>query len=735
MPRLLASPVATALIVLALLVALLVNPSGARAQGSGLDPSGYLPKGTMTLKTVTGDLDGDGRDDLVALYSLRPSGSNIAHAGLLVLQTTDDGVKPLHLFGAPPNDLRQEPTLDPNGSTDLALKDVTGDGRPEIVLTVKNKFQEPTPRTSLWVFGLGMVPVPSDDDLGPVAPPWAGTGFVLQAFLEGNTVTILPPSPGSPSPASALRREMTGQRLSGPDPSVILSETFYWRNDGFRLGARSLRLPDDAAVTASSPETAVLLFYGALARGDAQGATAFLGDDLRASRSAMAPANPIPPSRPIRVEELRLAHDYLVGEPPSATDRDVYVRVSMRDPRAADSGTEDPQAAVAPQGRYTDAGIWHVHKDGDQWRLASGSLHQTVDLVSVTDALPSGVTPLETASGDLRGRGAEDVAVLLTPPGRFASVEPWVLFGRASGSGGDGGFEPGVPLRSFLPDDDTLGGPGGSIAVEDVTGDGKPEVTYTGIVGAHAAVLWVLGWTGSTLAPLFAEVSNSPAIGLEDLDGDGTPEIVLGQSGYCGSYAASPHLTFAFRWQDGAYQSASWRYPGLNDGIDDFVSEILSNVHSGDKLDDARVCMNHMLAMANAFRGKATETRTAYRAYAEERQRLPDDERRFVRPAYLPAPYVEDDLRAVLEAVEGGQFPSWGSAETAVLHDLLGDALLDQASYHQSEADSLTNRGKDDQAREARRKASEARQAATREYQAALTLDPTDDEARRAVGG
>ncbi|HZO29370.1 MAG TPA: hypothetical protein VFH48_25630, partial [Chloroflexota bacterium] len=59
---------------------------------------------------------------------------------------------------------------------------------------------------------------------------------------------------------------------------------------------------------------------------------------------------------------------------------------------------------------------------------------------------------------------------------------------------------------------------------------------------------------------------------------------------------------------------------------------------------------------------------------------------------------------------------------------------LDRARGYQYEADSAAEPGKVDAAREARRKASEARQAATREYQAALALDPTDEEARRALG-
>jgi hypothetical protein len=61
--------------------------------------------------------------------------------------------------------------------------------------------------------------------------------------------------------------------------------------------------------------------------------------------------------------------------------------------------------------------------------------------------------------------------------------------------------------------------------------------------------------------------------------------------------------------------------------------------------------------------------------------------------------------------------------------------LIERARSQQYDAESADRDGKVDLARESRRAASETRQAATREYQAALDLDPTDEEARRAVGG
>ena len=43
-------------------------------------------------------------------------------------------------------------------------------------MTVTTQYQEPKPRTTLWVFGRGDVPAQPNDANGPPAPAWAGTG-------------------------------------------------------------------------------------------------------------------------------------------------------------------------------------------------------------------------------------------------------------------------------------------------------------------------------------------------------------------------------------------------------------------------------------------------------------------------------------------------------------------------------------------------------------------------------
>jgi hypothetical protein len=717
-------------IIVATFLILLLMVGIADARAADADPADYLPSGAAIRQTARGDVDGDGRDDLVALYSLQGAASAPIRASLLILLATDDGVRPVHLFGAPPEGLRGEPTLDPAGSTDLALSDLNGDGIGEIQLSVNVQYQEPKRRTLLWVFGRGDGPVRSDDNARPF-PPWAGTGFRLEVFLEGTQVTAVAPGPLNPDRTVALRREAEERRLGGPDPALDVSETYVWRDGGYRLGMRSLTLPAETGSTARAPETAVLAFYNAVAAGDLQSATNLLGDDLQASRSANPAGDPTASERALRVEEIRTVDEYVGQRMRSDTERLVYVRVSLDDSRVdpPPPSADAESVETAPQSllpRQTIAGTWRTQKVGEQWRLVAADLHETANLDAISASLPPGATVVQTAGADLRGLGTEDIVVLANGPGRYATLEPYVILVGAAGP------VRAVPLGSFV-EGGVVGAVGGTIRADDVNADGKPEITFSAFVGAHSALLWVLQWDGSTFAPLFAEASNSPAIDLTDLDGDGIAEIVLGQSGYCGSYAASPRMAFAFRWENGAYRSASMRYPSLNDGIDEHAAGILTN-HLGDGRDDARACVQHMLATANAFRGRPADARTAYRTYAQHRQQTPDPSRSFVRPIYHGAPYLEADLRAVLAAAVSGEPPGWGSAEHAILHDLLGDALIDRARGYQFEAERAAERGDQDQAREARRKASEARQAATREYQAALELDPTDEEARRALG-
>lgn len=679
-----------------------------RARAVDVDPTDFLPSGSGILRTVQGDVDGDGRDDLITLYALPSQGSAPPHASVLVLLLGDDGPKPVHLFGTPPSDLRGEPILDPDGSTDLALRDLTGDGQNEIVLTVTNRFQNTAPEQLVWIFGRGDVPPAKNGALAASAPPWAGTGFRLVLFVQGAKVEINGPSD---SGGTAVMRQGDERVFTGPNPREQISETYRWRDDGFRLTERSLSVSPDIDFSAA-PETAVLGFYQAVGRGDHDAATALLDDAIRSSAPSGPFADPSAALPGLRIDEVRFINSGGALRARTSSEQQVYVRGS---------------ADVAGGQRQSFAGLWRVRPDGDHWRLVGADLHPTVDLGALADTLPSGAPIIQTASGDLRDRGSDDYAVLTSAPGRYPLVEPYVILA------GDTGLQPAVPLASFVSEA-ALGGPSGQVRIADVTGDGRPEITFDGIVGAHSEALWVIGWNGTTLTSLFEMVTNNPSMSLTDLDGDGIPEIEFGQSGYCGSYAASPVMVFAMRWEDGAYRPASSRFPEINAGLDDQASGVISTYPPGSEGNGARACVYHMLAMASAFRDKPAEMREQYRSYASLRLQTDARSPWSTRPIYLADEYVEDDLRAVLAAAASGANPGWGPPELAVLHDLLGDVLDTRAQDLDQQAQSADKRGQPGEAATAREQAADAKAAAKQEYQAALALDPSDAEAQRQVG-
>ncbi|MCC7369386.1 MAG: hypothetical protein IT306_13235 [Chloroflexi bacterium] len=709
---------ARAVLLFVLVVLQLLTIAPARAAES--DPAAFLPPNTIIRQTATGDLDSDGRDDTVTLFSVPgTTPGQPQRGGLLVLLNSKDGIRPVHLFGAPPTELRSEPVLDANGSSELQVRDLVGDGHPRIILTVTNRFPNAPPRTAIWIFGAGdsNVPPSDPDEHGTLPPPWAGAGFRVEAYLEGSGVSIEAAPGGGPA---VLRRQQAERGVQGRQTPPTVSETYRWAGDGYRLAERSLALPDDTP-TAATPEAAVIAFYAALARGDLAAATALLGDDLQASRSATASSSA--PSS-IRVEEVRVLDPLPArrhNSQTAPTEAVVAVRVSLPDPRI------DLATAEAEGRRVTIGGTWRAARIGESWRLIAADHHQTHDLDALMRQLPAASVLVQTAAGDVRGAGREDVAVLASGPGRFSPVEPYIVYD------GPNGLEPGAPISSYVAGG-LLGGPGGTVSIADVNADGKAELTFGAVVGAHSGLLWVLQWNGSTLVPLFVEGSNTPVVDLAELDGDGVAEIVLPQSGYCGSYAASPVMTFAFRWQDGAYQPASWRYPTLNDGLQDRADA--ANHSNGDDPGStaARACVQHMLALAAAFRGDAAAARAAYRQYSSLRRQAAPDARLFQQPIYLGAPYVALDLMTLIGVVERGERQGWSSTDRAILHDLLGDALLARAQGHLSQAEDAVRRNKPEQEREARQQASLTRQAAVEAYRAALALDPTDEEARRGLG-
>lgn len=239
-----------------LLVAVFLSPDIVGAQAAAPDPAGFLPPKATVLRTVQGDVDGDGLSDVVVLYSVPGFGSGPAEASLLVLLAQDTAYQPVHLFGTPTNDLRGNPVLYPDSTAELTLTDLTGDGRREIVLTVTSPQVEVARRVELYVFGRGeafMPPPDPDTDFDPPEPSWTGTGFRLEAYLEGASVTIEPPAAGGSSGDSVLRRQAPERQFDGRNLTAEVVEALTWRNDGFRLAERSISVPASASGLSGSP--------------------------------------------------------------------------------------------------------------------------------------------------------------------------------------------------------------------------------------------------------------------------------------------------------------------------------------------------------------------------------------------------------------------------------------------------------------------------------------------------
>jgi hypothetical protein len=139
---------------------------------------------------------------------------------------------------------------------------------------------------------------------------------------------------------------------------------------------------------------------------------------------------------------------------------------------------------------------------------------------------PAGTTPQGLAVGDLNGDGRQDIAVA-----NHASNNVSVLLG--SGSNGTVGFLPAV--GSPLPVSNgpaTANGPA-SVAIGDVTGDGKPDIATANDNSNNSSV-----FVGNGVGR-FVHMTGSPfstgmsplGVAVGDLDGDGRADVAVANRG------------------------------------------------------------------------------------------------------------------------------------------------------------------------------------------------------------
>lgn len=672
-------------VALCLIALLLPIAPGAAAQ----EIRAPLPPGATLLQQISGDTDGDGQADSVTLYSVRPPRGGPLELNIAVLRSGSGATA--QLFG---DGLEQPRSPPAEGHRDarIALWDLNGDGPAEIVLSSTTPIQGRTPDQSLWIFR------------------WNGLAYRIEAALRGSAVEAFETSSGAEG-GIHVRKESRWWALGGMDgPTVATEETYRWRADGYRLSDRALRFVQEPA-TPATPEQAVLLYYQAIDRGDYDAAYNLATQAARARRSYDEFAAGFADTRSVQVEEIRRADDAWMEAPEQAS---VSVRLA-----ALDEGEEGLTAR-------TYAGTWRLEQWGERWELAAARIAPAPALAAVAQALPGGSEIERMASGDLRGTGQDDLVVAATPPGRFFP-EAYLLMV-------DGGVFQGLSLRTLVPDA-AIGDHPGDLRIEDVNADGRAELVFGGGAGAHGSMLAVLRWEEGALVPLFSGATNTPGLSLVDIDPPGASEIVYPVSGYCGSYAGSPHFVFLLSWREDAYRPATADLVAQRgDDLFEFAEEALAAAFQDSSTwgVQAQACIQHMQALGHATGGRALNAWEAYQRYHEVRLRISEPEA-WPYPVFVGDSIFEDEVRELLARALNGRLGSWEPRELAVLHDMLGNSAEVRAMGLLSRARWAERDGRLDEATAYRQEAVERAATARREYEAALGLEPDDREARAAL--
>ncbi len=191
---------------------------------------------------------------------------------------------------------------------------------------------------------------------------------------------------------------------------------------------------------------------------------------------------------------------------------------------------------------------------------SGGDVEALRDTLAGWEALPAGLGDVSAA--DLDGDGQDEVIVPLAErqPSEALQRRGLVLVLRRSAEGYTVAWQGERPLTGAQP------GPGTLFTVEDLSGDGHPELAYTShTCGAHTCFTTVniFTWSEGDLVPLTEGEITMPSadwVQFVDQDGDGTQELVL-HGGSFGSVGAGPPRTRTevYRWDGVAYTLAEIR--------------------------------------------------------------------------------------------------------------------------------------------------------------------------------
>jgi hypothetical protein len=372
-----------------------------RGDGTFRHPQTFALKSHVVAVAVA-DVNGDGKPDLVVANpgTYNPTTNRFDNGGVDVLLGRSDGT-----FGPPQ-------TFDAGfyGTSSVAVADVNGDGRPDIVTG--------------GAFGISVLPGNGDGTFGP------------PQTLESNAPSQNSHNPGRFSPHSVAVADVNGD--GKPDIVVAGSPSTFVAGGNYENFTLSVLLGNGEG-TFQKPQT--------------------LPVDTALYSVVVADVNGD-------------------GRPDIVTGGDGGINVLLGN---GDGTFQNPRT-------YSVTGAYHL------W-------------MAVADVNGDGRPDIVTANANLGGNTVVNtVSVLL--------------------GNGDGTFQPPQPPQAFA-----VGSNPNSVAVADVNGDGRPDiVTANNLFNTAGTVSVLLGNGDGTFAPqqTFAVGWFPSSVVVADVNGDGRPDIVTG---------------------------------------------------------------------------------------------------------------------------------------------------------------------------------------------------------------
>jgi hypothetical protein len=468
--------------------------------------------GTGTGSVAIGDLNGDGKPDLVVTAHISTGNSNdfriLTSHMVSVLLGTGTGS-----FGAATNFGLEF------GASSVAIGDLNGDGKPDLAVTSKGSDNKGVPFNNVLILlgtGTGSFGAATSFAVG------LGPFSVTIGDLNGD---------GKPDLATANLNDNAGNNVSillGTGTGAFGGAT----NFTVGTGPASVAIgdlngdgkPDLAVANFSSNNVTVLLGTG----------VGFVG----AATSFGAATNFAVGTNPESVATGDLNGD---GKPDLAVANRDNNNVSILLGAGAGSFGAATNFAVGTRPVFVTVG--DLNGDG---KLDLAVANESSNNVSVllgagsgsfgaATSFTVGTNPRSVAIGDLNGDGKPDLAVA-----NVESNNVSILLGTGTGSFG--------AATNFAAGSGSF-----SVAIGDLNGDGKPDLAVANVSSSNVSILLGTGTGSFGAATNFAAGTSPRSVAIGDLNGDGKPDlatanklsddvsVLLGTGS--GSFSAAANLT------------------------------------------------------------------------------------------------------------------------------------------------------------------------------------------------